>query len=79
MDSKLELLLHWWEVAGSSHRVCNERHRDMRIDGLGALDEVSMLACDKGNKVGDSPGSAEAANPGTIVDGENAACSISAK
>lgn len=76
----------WLGAAGSSPQVGNGPRRGMRRVVLVALShKLASGNPSSGNPRKELmrspflPGSADAANPGTIVDGENAACSISAK
>lgn len=69
----------WIGVADNLCQGGSERHLDMKKDGLGELLKAVSDVCGCRGEVRDLPGSADGAIPGTIFEGEKAACSMSVK
>lgn len=73
--------VRWILAADNLCRDGNGRHLGMRKGGLGELEKLNLVSgvymfdC----KIQNLPGSADGAIPGTIFEGEKAACSMSAK
>lgn len=70
---------HWREVAGNLFLDVSGQRLGMRISGLGGLESIFNQRYSYEDRESIPPGSADGAMPGTIFEGEKAACSISAK
>lgn len=83
MDSILGLWLHLWAASDNLSLDGNARHRDRRTFELEELVVREKSSQDylfqSAEWVLNELGSADGASPGTILDGEKAACSISVK
>ena len=69
----------WLGVVGNSRLGDSARHLGRRTFLLGALDNCKIPVIETWRGLKNLLGSPDGAIPGTIVDGEKAACSISAK